>query len=125
MAKITHLDTQSFNNLKSQSNDIYMIDFWAPWCAPCRAMEPMLDKLSQDNDLSKVNFAKINVDENETIAQEFNIQGIPNFSVIQFDKKNNSYKVLTTIIGLQQNPLDFKMKILNAAKNAAIDFDQV
>jgi thioredoxin len=125
MAKITHLDTQSFNNLKSQSNDIYMIDFWAPWCAPCRAMEPMLDKLSEDNDLSKVNFAKINVDENETIAQEFNIQGIPNFSVIQFYKKNNSYKVLTTIIGLQQNPLDFKMKILNAAKNAAIDFDQV
>jgi thioredoxin 1 len=53
-----------------------VIDFWAPWCAPCRMVAPAIENLSKELD-GKVRFVKINVDENQLQASKFGVQGIP------------------------------------------------
>lgn len=53
-----------------------MIDFWAPWCGPCRVMGPLVDSLSKKYE-GKVTVAKVNVDDNQTLAGQFNIMSIP------------------------------------------------
>lgn len=54
---------------------IVLIDFWAPWCAPCRYFAPVFEKVSQAH--PEATFAKVNVDEEPALAQAFSIQGIP------------------------------------------------
>ena len=53
-----------------------VIDFWAPWCGPCRMMTPVIDAMSQKYD-GQVTIAKVNVDENQKLAGEYNIMSIP------------------------------------------------
>ena len=53
-----------------------MVDFWAPWCGPCRLVGPVLDKISSEY-ASKLVFSKLNVDEAQEIAAKFDVRGIP------------------------------------------------
>lgn len=53
-----------------------LVDFWAPWCGPCRIVSPTLDKLSNEY-ISKLKFAKLNVDDNQDIAVQYDVRGIP------------------------------------------------
>jgi thioredoxin 1 len=58
--------------------ELTVLDFWAPWCAPCRMLSPIIDELSKDNaDNEKINIAKVNVDENKASAVKYGIRGIP------------------------------------------------
>ncbi|WBW99550.1 thioredoxin [Oceanirhabdus sp. W0125-5] len=57
------------------SNALAVIDFYAPWCRPCKMLSPLIYELSNEN--SDVNFIKINVDANPTIAKYFNITSLP------------------------------------------------
>ena len=52
-----------------------LVDFWAPWCGPCRQIAPMIDELAEEN--PKVKIGKVNIDDNPGVAQKFGIQGIP------------------------------------------------
>lgn len=53
-----------------------LVDFWAPWCGPCRMVGPVLEKLSSEY-ANKLKFAKLNVDDNQEISAQFDVRGIP------------------------------------------------
>jgi len=53
-----------------------IVDFWAPWCGPCRIVGPVLEKLSNEY-TNKLAFAKLNVDDNQEIAAKYDVRGIP------------------------------------------------
>lgn len=62
-------------------NDIVIIDFWAPWCGPCRSFAPVYDKVSEQ--YSDVVFAKVNTEEQQQLGAEFNIRSIPTLMVFR------------------------------------------
>ena len=76
MSKIIHSSESSFGNDVLQSKLPVMVDFWAEWCGPCRAIAPVLEELSDDFD-GKAHIVKVNVDENGKLAGDYEVHGIP------------------------------------------------
>ncbi len=70
------LTKDTFDKEVIKSNIQILIDFWAPWCAPCRIVSPTLEKLSKEY-TNKLLFAKLNVDDNQEIAAQYDVRGIP------------------------------------------------
>jgi len=79
-----------------------IVDFWAPWCGPCQMLTPVMEELS-----TTVKVVKINVDEEQELASEYNVSSIPN--VIIFNKG----QIIDTIIGFRQ-----KEDYINAVNKA-------
>lgn len=61
-----------------KSEQPVLVDFWAPWCGPCRMVAPVLDQLAEEMK-GKVRVAKLNVDDNQRIASQFRVSSIPTF----------------------------------------------
>ena len=65
-----------------ENNDIVIVDFWAPWCGPCRMVEPIVEKLAHELS-GRLRVVKVNVDQNPIIAQRYGIQSIPTMMVVK------------------------------------------
>ena len=79
---IKHVSDGSFETEVLQSSKPVLVDFWAEWCGPCKAIAPTLDELAKTYD-GKLQIAKVNVDENRTIPAKFGIKGIPTLMVFK------------------------------------------
>ncbi len=76
MSKIIEINDSNFEEEVKNSTIPVLVDFWAPWCGPCRKLSPVVDELSEEFD-GKIKVGKVNTDENLKITQEFSISGIP------------------------------------------------
>ena len=79
------------------SSDTIMVDFWAEWCGPCRAVSPILDAIAAENS-DKIKIVKLNVDDNPQTAMKYQITSIPAMKVFK------GGELVKTIIGAKPKP---------------------
>ena len=79
MSDLINLNKESFTKAVSSDKTV-LIDFWAPWCGPCKALTPILEEVSSEMS-DQVGIYKVNVDDNSELAQEHGVQSIPTILV--------------------------------------------
>jgi thioredoxin 1 len=79
---VTHVTDASFEQEVLKSPTPVLIDFWAPWCGPCRAIAPMVDELATEY-AGRLKVVKINVDDNPQTPSQYGVRGIPNLIIIK------------------------------------------
>ncbi len=97
----------TFDTEVLQSEILVLVDFWAPWCGPCKAMNPIMEELDQEY-TGKVKLVKMNVDENPVVPGNFNVLSIPTFILFKDGKP------VTSLVGARSKA-DMKKEIDKAA----------
>jgi thioredoxin 1 len=90
--KIANLTSETFKAAIASPSPV-LVDFWAPWCGPCKAIAPILAELADELD-GKVTITKVNVDENDGIAAEYGVRAIPTMLLF----KNG--QLVETLVGM-------------------------
>lgn len=106
------VNTEEFKELLDNSDKPLLVDFWADWCAPCRMIKPILEDLSNDEELKeKIEFIGVDVEHNNQLAAQYAITSIPSVLLIHPDKG----KIMESIGLVQKDAL--KEKIKDALEN--------
>jgi thioredoxin 1 len=116
MSSITEPIVLTDSNFASEVTKypIMLVDFWAPWCGPCRMVSPIIEQLSREYS-GRVAFGKVNVDENQRIAASFGIQSIPTLMIFK------GSKAVDVIIGaMPKAQIELKLKQQLLSKNDSI-----
>ena len=79
---VNHVTDANFDQEVLKSEKAVLIDFWAPWCAPCRAIAPLIDELAGEY-AGRLKVVKINVDDNPETPARYGVRGIPNLLIIK------------------------------------------
>jgi thioredoxin 1 len=93
MSEVINLTTGAFPKVLAQGSPI-LIDFWAPWCGPCRLQGPILEEVAKGAGANAI-VAKVNVDEEPSLASQFGVQSIPTILVIK------EGQILNRMVGVQ------------------------
>lgn len=101
--KITELDSSNFDSTLSSSSTPIVVDFWAPWCGPCKAVAPILNELAEELG-DAVQICKVNIDNNSEVASKYEIRAIPTILIFK------DGQIVDTIVGLIEKE-DLKAKL--------------
>ena len=99
---IVHANGETFEEVVVKSEIPALVDFWAPWCAPCHMVAPIIEELSRDY-TGRVKFVKVNVDEAQNVAMSLGIMSIPTIAIF------NQGQVSNQLIGVQTKAVLEKM----------------
>jgi len=98
----TELTDQNFNQEVVQTKGVVLVDFWAPWCGPCKIQGPIIDEIADQTKGAKI--AKLNMDENQASGSKYGIMSIPTIIIFKDGKP------METLVGLHQKD-DIQAKI--------------
>lgn len=82
MSNALEVTDATFETEVKNSSTMVLVDFWAPWCGPCRKLSPIIDEISEEF-AGRVKVMKLNTDENLKTAQEFSISGLPSILIFK------------------------------------------
>jgi len=94
---IANVTDASFENDVLKSKEPVLIDFWAPWCGPCRAIAPVVEQLAKEYE-GKVKMVKVNIDDNPRVPTQYDVRSIPTLLLFK------DGKVLGQIVGAVPRP---------------------
>ena len=99
MSQVLHINDADFESVVVNSDIPVLLDFWAPWCGPCKMIAPVLDELAPEF-AGKVKIVKMNVDDNQATPAQFGVRSIPTLLLIK-----NGQVVATQVGALAKNSI--------------------